>query len=175
MSTPPPTLFLALRAPRTHLDGSTPAVMRFQDGTRVASKLQVVSSTGGLLALPQPVAHGSQVRLMFLTGGGSVFGHAELLKPVSAHLQPFRFVSLPEDDKQRLGMLIQQSAGQEGTANAGHTPPNAEDWWIEKFRAASLQQKPPRKRLFKRAAGAVGFITLFLAGAMYLFHFPWPK
>jgi hypothetical protein len=148
-----------------HLEEIIPAVLRFQDGRRVPSQLQVVSFTGGLLSLPRPLAQGLQVKLMFLTGSGSVLGGAEMLNPVSSTLQPFRFLSLAEDDQRRLGAVIQASS----------TPNNAEELWIEKLRAASpLHPKPPRGRFLKRAMGAAGFITLGLAGALYLFHLPWP-
>jgi hypothetical protein len=126
----------------------------------------VVSSTGGLLYLPHPVAQGSQVKLMFLTGSGSVLGGAELLSPVSSTLQPFRFVSLDQNDERRLGAIIQASRPQ----------PDAEQLWIEKLRAASpLQEAPQQGRLVKRAVRAVGFITLALASAIYLIHPQWLK
>jgi hypothetical protein len=145
-----------------HLEGITPAVLRFQDGRRIASKLQVVSFTGGLLSLPHPLVQGSQVKLMFLAGGGSVLGGAEMLSPVTSTLQPFRFVSLALNDQRRLGAIIQTSCPQN----------NAEQLWIEKLRAAlPIHQNVPRGRLVKRAMGAVGLITLGLASAMYLFHF----
>jgi hypothetical protein len=161
----PPPLLAKQRAPRVHLEDIIPAVLRFQNGRRVPSQLQVVSSTGGLLSLPHPVAQGSQVKLMFLTGSGSVLGGAELLSPVSSTLQPFRFVSLADDDQRRLGEIIQ----------ASHSDKDSEQVWIDKFRAAlPLQPEPQRGRFLKRAMGAVGFITLGLAGALYLFHVPWP-
>jgi hypothetical protein len=101
---------------------------------------------------------------MFLTGAGSVLGGAEMLNPVSSTLQPFRFVSLAQDDQRRLGAVIQASSA----------PNNSEQVWIDKLRAATpLQPKPQRSRL-KRAMGAAGFITLGLASAVYFFHVPWP-
>jgi hypothetical protein len=102
---------------------------------------------------------------MFLTGAGSVLAGAEMLNPVSSTLQPFRFVSLPQDDQRRLGAVIQASSA----------PNNSEQLWIDKLRAASaLQPQPPRSRLLKRAMGVAGFITLGLASAIYFFHVPWP-
>jgi hypothetical protein len=159
-----PPLLGTQRAPRAHLNDIIPAVLRFEDGRRLASQLQVVSCTGGLLSVPRPVAQGSQVKLMFLTGAGSVLGGAEMLSPVSSSLQPFRFVSLAQDDQRRLGAVIQGSRALN----------NSEQLWIDKLRAASsLQAKPPRSRFLKRAMGA-GFITLGLAGAIYFLHVPWP-
>jgi hypothetical protein len=102
----------SLRAPRTCFAETTPAVLRCPDGRRVSGKLQVISLTGGLLCLSRPLDHGCQVKLMFLTGRGSVFGVAEMLSPISWSLQPFKFVGLYSDDQQRLKMAIQSSLDQ---------------------------------------------------------------
>jgi hypothetical protein len=74
--------------------------------------LQVISVTGGLLCLPDPLDQGSQVKLMFLIHGGSVLGAAEMLSPVSQKLQPFKFVRLYDDDHRRLQAAIQLSLNQ---------------------------------------------------------------
>jgi hypothetical protein len=148
------------RAPRTHLQGNTPAVLRFSDGQRIGANLQVISLTGGLLSLSQPVAQGSQVKLMFLTGAGSVLGAAEMLCPMANALQPFRFVSIAVDDHRRLGTLISQRSSQD----------KSEQDWMEKLRAASLRQNQPRTWR-SRLAGAVGLLTIGLATAAYLLHF----
>lgn len=100
------------RAPRTCFPETTPAVLRCQDGRHVPGKLQVISLTGGLLCLPKPLDQGCQVKLMFLTSGGSVLGAAEMLSPVSWRLQPFKFVGLRDDDQRRLQAAIQSSLDQ---------------------------------------------------------------
>jgi hypothetical protein len=97
------------RAPRACFAETTPAVLRFPDGRRVPGKLRTVSVTGGLLRLPKPVDQGAQVKLMFLTGSGSVLGAAEMLSPISWHLQPFKFVGLYDEDQRRLEAAIQSS------------------------------------------------------------------
>ena len=152
------------RAPRLRLEGAAPAVLRFQDGQRTAGKLHVVSLTGGLLSLANPIVQGSQVKLMFLTRTGSVLGGAEMLSPLDSEMQPFRFVSLAAADQRRLGATIQASSQQD-----------TEERWIEKFRAASAQRHQPRKQLFKLVAGAVGLAALALVSAIYFFHFQWLK
>ena len=148
------------RVPRAHLEDNTPAVLRFPNGQRIGANLQVVSLTGGLLSLPQPVLQGSQVKLMFLTGTGSVLGGAEMLSPVADALQPFRFVSLAADDHRRLGRLVWERSNQN----------QSEQDWIEKLRAASPQQAEKRPMRFK-LAGAVGLLTIGLASAAYALHF----
>lgn len=154
---------LPQRAPRVHLAGTTPAVLRFADGRRASGKLQVVSLTGGLLSLSNPVVQGSQVKLMFLTRAGSVLGGAEMLNPIASDLQPFRFVSLASSDQRRLGATIQPSYHQQ-----------PEEQWIEKFRAASANRSQPRRQLFK-LAGAIGLVAAALASTIFLLHFHWLK
>src|SRR5580693_7793842 len=158
-------LHAQLRAPRVHLADSTPAVLRFQDGQRASGELQVLSVNGGLLSLPSPVDQGSQVKLMFLTHTGAVLGAAEMLSPVTGTQQPFRFVSLPVDDRRRLGAAIQSTLSL-NSANADA----AEQKWMEKLRAASSSENRPRGRLFKVAAGALALGILGLGCAFYLFQ-----
>jgi hypothetical protein len=158
-------LHAPLRAPRINLADFTPAVLRFQDGQRASGKLQVLSVNGGLLSLSSPIDQGSQVKVMFLTHAGSVLGAAEMLGPLTSTQQPFRFVSLPVDDRRRLGAAIQSSLNL-NSANADA----AEQKWMEKLRAASSFENRPRGRLFKVAAGAVALGILGLGCALYLFQ-----
>jgi hypothetical protein len=74
--------------------------------------LQTVSITGGLLRLPRTMQQGSVAKLMFLTRGGSVLGAAEMLRPVSWELQPFRFLTLYREDHSRLQTAIQSLLAQ---------------------------------------------------------------
>ena len=148
------------RHPRARLETNTPAVLRFPNGQRTWAKLQVVSLTGGLLSIPQPVMQGSQVKVMFLTASGSVLGGAEMLRPMTNALQPFRFVSIAADDQRRLGTLIVERSNRN----------KSEQDWIEKLRAASDQYAEPRPWRFK-LAGAVGLLTVGLATAAYLLRF----
>lgn len=156
-------LHAQLRAPRINLADFTPAVLRFQDGQRASGKLQVLSVNGGLLSLPSPIDQGAQVKLMFLTHAGTVLGAAEMLSPLTSTQQPFRFVSLPVDDRRRLGAAIQSSLNL-NSADA------AEQQWMEKLRAASSSENRPRGRLFKVAAGALALGILGLGSAFYLFQ-----
>ena len=96
------------RAERVRFEESTPVVLRFPDGKRSSGQLQVISTTGGLLCLPQPLQPGAVGKLMFLIqGGGSVLGEAQMLNPMSWERQPFRFLALHEDDRTRLQSAIQ--------------------------------------------------------------------
>jgi hypothetical protein len=144
------------RYPRAHLEGQNPAVLRFANGQTTAANLQVISCTGGLLSLSEPVVQGSQVKLIFLTGAGAVLGGAEMLHPVTNGLQPFRFVSLAADDHRRLGTLIWRASQNK-----------SEQAWMEKLRAASAQQSKPR-HWWVKVAEVVGMLTTGLATAAYL-------
>ena len=73
----------------------------------MAGELHVISLTGGLLLLPEPVDKGSVVELVFETHRGRVLGRAEMLMPVTSAQQPFRFVTLPEGGQQTLQAAFQ--------------------------------------------------------------------
>lgn len=94
--------------PRVKFPEVTPAVLRFSDGGRVPGNLQLVSVTGGLLGLSQPVRPHSLVKLLFVAPTGSVLSTAKMLNPVTWALQPFRFVSLCDDDYSKLQVAIQR-------------------------------------------------------------------
>jgi hypothetical protein len=94
------------RSPRVRLPPMTTAVLRSQDGTRRQGELAMVSLTGGLLCLRKPLDRGCRVKLMFMTHTGAIRGSAEMLKPVSWDLQPFRFMALDGGDQRSLRAAI---------------------------------------------------------------------
>ena len=98
------------RAPRIQLT-TTPAVVKLGDGVRAQARLQVVSSTGGLLHLTKALEGGDFVEITFQTHSGDVQGMAEMLDPVrsvpGSVIQPFRFVALEDDDHQILARMIE--------------------------------------------------------------------
>lgn len=100
------------RAERVRFEENTPVVLRFPDGKRSSGQLQVISTTGGLLCLPQPLQPGAVGKLMFLIQGGAVLGEAQMLSPMSWERQPFRFLALHEDDRTRLQSAIQSRLAQ---------------------------------------------------------------
>jgi UDP:flavonoid glycosyltransferase YjiC (YdhE family) len=158
-----PQLQVTPRAPRLHLDGGTPAVVRFPDGERISGSLEVVSLSGGLLALDNTLEKGSQVKLMFVTGAGSVLAAAEMLAPVSRSRQPFRFVELARQDRHRLESIIPVSVYQD----------IVEPDWMKKLRAASQDRYIPKKnRRMSFTVCAVGLITIGLMAVIALAHLP---
>jgi hypothetical protein len=147
------------RPARLQLADAIPAVLRFPNGVCASSQLQVVSLTGGLLGLPQPLREGSLVKLMFVTPAGPVLGAAEILSPMTRTQQPFRFVAIHADDQQRLRKTIDTCLYRK-----------RDEQWIEKYRAAISQIDPPRTRLRRFLLAAVSFGTILLGSALYLQH-----
>jgi hypothetical protein len=153
MTTPAPSL--ARRAPRIRTTERTPAVLRFQTGECVTGRLEVFSSTGGLLCLPKPLIRGTRIKVMFLTRTGPVQGSAEMLTPVSWTQQAFRFVGLASGDQRRLQAVTGCSPRVEMPI-PGPTSRmvEAEPDWIDKYRAA-VSSTPPRRRFLERMLEAL--------------------
>lgn len=147
------------RPPRVRLTDITPAVLRMQNGDCTTSELQVISLTGGLLSLPRPLHQGSRVKMMFLTDTGPVLGSAEMLNPITVTQQPFRFVGLRGDAQHRLQTTISSLL----------YPTGSEPDWIEKYRAAVSEAKPPRIRISRMILGALTAGAL-LTTALLVFH-----
>lgn len=101
------------RSPRLQYAPTTPVVLRCESGRRIRAKLQVISLTGGLLNVLSPLDRGSRLKLMFLTGAGAVLGTVEMLPSLSKSHQPFRFITMNEDDERRLRNVIQFSQDQD--------------------------------------------------------------
>jgi hypothetical protein len=98
---------------------------------------------------------------MFVTQSGPVLGSAEMLSPISYTQQPFRFVALPRETRNRLHVAIQASLYQR----------SAEDWWIEKYRTA-VKHVPARARRRSRVMlTLVGLGLLALGSTACVLHF----
>ena len=145
------------RSPRARLADVTPAVLRLPDGRRHRGELESISLTGGLLSMQGMLDRGSRIKLMFLTQTGPVTGAAEMLTPVSATRQPFRFVELEDGDQSRLRAVVQ------GSLDLG------EEAWIGKYRAAVLNQSPSRHLFLKISVGSLSLLTI-AGSAIYLLH-----
>jgi hypothetical protein len=153
MTSPAPSL--ARRAPRIRTTERTPAVLRFQSGDCVTGRLEVFSSTGGLLCLSKPLIRGTRIKVMFLTQTGPVMGSAEMLTPVSWTQQPFRFVALASGDQRRLQVITGCTPRMEmPTSKPISRTVDAEPDWIDKYRAA-VSSTPPRRRLLERMLEAL--------------------
>jgi len=130
-----------------------------EDGHRTQAQLEVISLTCGMLCLPKPLQTDTQVKLMFVTPTGPVLGTAEMLRPIALGKQPFKFVSLEQDDQHRLQVSIMSSFGQ----------PRFEQEWIEKYRAAVVHRRPEKRKLVSMPVAALTLGMISLGSAMYLF------
>jgi len=87
-------------------------------GVAKQGELKLVSLTGGLVCLPEPVDCHSRVKLRFVTTVGAIDSSVEMLKPISSDLQSFRFEALGGRGQQKLratiqSHLVQNSVGEE--------------------------------------------------------------
>jgi hypothetical protein len=101
---------------RVKLRGSILALMKLPNKREVRAKIHQISITGGLLNVDQPLDEKLQVELIFQLGENPVREKAEMLFPMWAThgwLQPFKFIDLPEDNRnileQNLLAFVQQS------------------------------------------------------------------
>jgi len=139
-----------------------PAVLQLPDGGQRRGKLETVSLTGCLLKVPSVLDQGSRIRVFFLTQMGSVGATAEMLSPVSATQQPFRFISIGEGDHRNLRAVVQS------TLNSG------EQAWIQKYRAASVDRRPAKQGVFWLVPGSLILLAL-LTGVVWLLNLPLPR
>ncbi len=157
------------RAARVRPAEYTPAVLRIEDGSCTQATLEMYSLTGGLLSLEKPLDRGARARVLFLTGTGPVLGMAEMLRPLSWKEQPFRFLTMHEEDERKLREATQPAAEiaaecaapkvEEAAPSPKVVPAlDSGDPWIQKYRTAIYDSPPPKKRfpgkLFAGLAGA---------------------
>jgi hypothetical protein len=93
------------RGPRVKLGGSVLALLQLQNRRQIRTRLNQLSSNGGLLQLEKPLDEGIVVEVLFHVGGTTVRSQAEMLFPMWATkgcLQPFRFKDI--DDKIRVSL-----------------------------------------------------------------------
>lgn len=167
------------RAVRVRPAEYTPAVLRIEDGSCTQATLELYSLTGGLLSLSKPLDRGSRARVLFLTHTGPVLGMAEMLNPLSWTEQPFRFLTLQEEDQRKLRaatqpakeIAVESVSGKSLAPSASQeTPPlNAEEQWIQKYRTAIYDAPPPR-RFSRKLFAALAAAGLGLGAVVYIFH-----
>jgi hypothetical protein len=130
--------------------------------------LLVISVTGDLLRLRQPLDPNTRASLMCLSYGEPVLGKAEMLKPLSRAPVAFRFVALDQNNQRNLQLGIQS-----------HLIQNCdEERWIAKYESALIHRAwpshtaPPRRReAMKIVLGSGAFGILVVVSAPYFLHF----
>jgi hypothetical protein len=97
--------FKVIRNPRVKLQGAVLALVQLDDERMVRARLHQLSISGGVLQVADALEESANVRLIFHLGSTTMRTEAEMLVPMwstRAYLQPFRFLSLAEEDRQRL-------------------------------------------------------------------------
>lgn len=161
-----PQAYAHRRVPRFRLTNTTPVLLQFQTGLRVAGELHVISQNGGLLFLPGTFHPGVVVDLSFQTHRGPVAGTAEMLRPITRTQQPFRFLSVPDGDQRTLQTAFE--------SNLYRNIDQEER--IEELRAsvakALAKWKPPRARRSFGAKLALGLVALMgCLACVFCIHF----
>ncbi len=110
----PQAVSLPVQAPqrpfRVKLRGSILTVVRLPNRREVRGKLHQLSVTGGLMHIEKPLDEKLKIELVFQLGKTTVHEKAEMLFPMWATqgwLQPFRFIELPEANKNELETSLQ--------------------------------------------------------------------
>jgi hypothetical protein len=99
------------RAPRAKLGGAVIVLVLLESGRTVQAKLHQLSTSGGLLHIPDPLDEAIAVELLFHIGARAVRAKAKVMFPSSATtgwLQPFQFVDLSEGELADLDLEIQE-------------------------------------------------------------------
>lgn len=99
------------RANRVKLLGSVLAIVRIEGRRPVRARMHQLSTSGGVLRLSDPLGQTSRVEMMFRLGSTTVHAAAEMLAPMWSTrgcLQPFRFINLKEDERQRLHLDLER-------------------------------------------------------------------
>jgi hypothetical protein len=177
------TLLQNQRAARVRPAQYTPAVLRIEDGSCTQATLEMYSLTGGLLSLEKPLDRGAHARVLFLTQTGPVLGMAEMLRPLSWKEQPFRFLTMHEEDERKLRAATQPAAEiavesappkiEEAAAPQKLTPTlDSGDPWIQKYRTAIYETPLPEKRFSGKLFAGLAGASLGLGAIVYaLQHF----
>jgi hypothetical protein len=101
---------------RVKLRGSILALMKLPNKREIRAKIHQISITGGLLNVDQPLDEKLRIELIFQLGENPIREEVEMLFPMWATqgwLQPFKFIDLPEANKnileQNLQAFVQQT------------------------------------------------------------------
>ncbi|HVP41790.1 MAG TPA: hypothetical protein VMS96_00060 [Terriglobales bacterium] len=68
--------------------------------------MHTVSETGGCAGLEMQLPASTLVNIELRTSAGPVNAIAEMLQPLDAARQPFRFLAIDEDDRGRLQQMV---------------------------------------------------------------------
>jgi hypothetical protein len=108
------------RGSRVKLRGSVLALVLLENGRQIRARMSQLSVNGGLVSLDAPLDEAIRVTVLFHLGKTSIRCRAQMMFPMWATkgcLQPFRFLELPEEDRNKLNHeledLVRAGAAQE--------------------------------------------------------------
>ncbi len=94
------------RAPRHKIAIPTQVIFVYGDGAQARGRLHVVSQTGGCAGMETPLSPATLVSVQVHTAAGTINAVAEMLPPLDAARQPFRFLAMDEADSSRLERFV---------------------------------------------------------------------
>jgi len=103
------------RSFRVKLRGSVLVLLRLPNRRQVRSAFHMLSVTGGMVHLENPLDEKIEVEMIFHLGNATIRAKGLMLFPMWATqgwLQPFRFIDLSEADKKSLGANLQSFIGE---------------------------------------------------------------
>src|ERR1700692_379026 len=108
------------RNSRVKLGGSILVLVLLENGRQIRGRMSQLSVNGGLVSLEHPLDEAIRVTVLFHLGKTSIRCRAQMMFPMWATqgcLQPFRFLELPEEDRNKLNQeledLVRAGAAQE--------------------------------------------------------------
>ncbi len=114
-----------IRAPRVNLWGTVSATVQLENGRQLWATMLRLSTTGGLLELPNCLDEGVTVNLTLHLGSRAVRGKAAMLFPMCAtqgYLQPFRFTDMRDQERFALQAEIRELLRQTRLLSTGRRP-----------------------------------------------------
>jgi hypothetical protein len=106
---------------RAKLRGSVLALLRLPNRRDVRSAIHQLSVTGGVVHLEKPLDENLTVEMIFHMGGSTIRAKAQLLFPMWATqgwMQPFRFLELSDESREKLSAGLTSLVGQKTTTAA---------------------------------------------------------
>ncbi len=113
------------RSKRVRLLGTVLAMIQVEGRRHVRGRMHQLSTSGGVVHLSDALAESSRVQLMFRVGSTTLRTEAEMLAPMwstRGFLQPFRFLALGEEERNRLQADLHRLVPPSGSKNTGGEP-----------------------------------------------------
>jgi len=106
---------------RVKLRGSVLVLVRLPNRRCLRAKFHQLSITGGVINIAKPLEEKLEVELIFHVGEATIRNKAQMLFPMWATqgwMQPFRFVNLPDADREALDANLKSYLGETAPGEA---------------------------------------------------------